>query len=72
MPNPEQTDLVLRLVGGFRLRAEQRVRDVTIPLSVIIDVARSSLETSAFFPPNARPEELGDGAVIGFLKGVSP
>lgn len=64
MPTAEQFDLVMKLVGGFRLLAEQRVRDVTIPLSVIIDVARSSLETSAFFPPNVRPEELGDGAVI--------
>lgn len=64
MPTAEQFDLVMKLVGGFRLPAEQRVRDVTIPLSVIIDVARHSLETRAFFPPNVRPEELGDGAVI--------
>jgi hypothetical protein len=64
MPTAEQSDLVLKLVGGFRLPADQRVRDVTIPLSVIIDVARNAFETGAFFPPNVRPEELGDGAVI--------
>lgn len=64
MPTAEQFDLVMKLVGGFRLQDEQRLRDVTIPLSVIIDVARRSLETSAFFPPNVRPEGLGDGAVI--------
>ena len=64
MPNPEQTDLVLRLVGGFRLLAGQRVRDVTIPLPVIVDVARTALESGSFFPPDVCPEELGDGAVI--------
>lgn len=56
MPNPEQTDLVLRLVGGFRLRAAQRVRDVTIPLPVIVDVARPALESRSFFPTDVRPD----------------
>ena len=64
MTTPEQFSLVMKLVGGFRLLADQRVRDATIPLSVIIDVARTSLETGSFFPPDVRPEELGDGAVI--------
>jgi hypothetical protein len=65
MAGREQSDLVMKLVCGFRLSsAEQRVRDVTIPLSAIIGVAGSSLETSVFFPPDVRPEELGDGAVI--------
>jgi hypothetical protein len=64
MPTPEQTDLVMRLVVGFRLLAGQRVRDVTIPLPVILDVARTALESGSFFPPDVRPAELGDGAVI--------
>ena len=64
MSATEQFDLVMKLVGGFRLLAGQRVCDVTIALSVILDVARNSLETNAFFPPSVRPERLGDGAVI--------
>ena len=63
-PTPEQFDLVMKLVGGARVRPGQHLRDVTIPLSVIRDVARSSLETNVFFPPDMRPGELGDGAVI--------
>ncbi len=54
----------MKLVGDARVRPGQQVRDVTIPLSVIRDVARRSLETNAFFPPGLRPDELGDGAVI--------
>lgn len=64
MPTPEQVDLVMKLVGGARVRPGQQVRDVTVPLSVLVDVARQSLETHAFFPPELRPAELGDGAVI--------
>ena len=37
---------------------------MTIPLSVIVDVARTALESGSFFPPDVRPVELGDGAVI--------
>jgi hypothetical protein len=59
----EQFDLVMKLVGGTRVRPGQQLHDVTMPLSVIRDVARSSLETNAFFPPEMRPGELGDGAV---------
>ena len=65
MPTSDELSLVTRLVEGFRLSvAEHRLRDVTISLSVITAVVRSSLETSPFFPPDIRPEELGDGAVI--------
>jgi len=65
MPTAEQLGLVNRLVDGFRMPvAEQRLRDVRIPLSVILAVVRNALETSCFFPPDARPEQLGDGAVI--------
>lgn len=65
MPTPDQLSLVKTLVEGFHQPlAERRGRGVTIPLSVISDVVRSSLETNSFFPPDARPEELGDGAVI--------
>ncbi len=46
------------------MRPGQQVNDVTIPLSVILEVARRSLETTAFFPPELRPGELGDGAVV--------
>jgi hypothetical protein len=63
-PTADQRDLVMKLAEGFRLPAAQRVHDVAIPLSVIIAVVRSSLETHPFFPPNSRPEQLGDGAVI--------
>jgi len=65
MPTAEEMSLAMKLVEGFRLpMAEQRLRGVSIPLSTITEVVQSSLETSPFFPPNARPEELGDGAVI--------
>jgi hypothetical protein len=65
MPTSDQFSVVKKLVEGFRLPvAEHRLRSVTIPLSVIVAVVRSSLETSPFFPPDIRPEELGDGAVI--------
>ena len=43
---------------------QQRLRRVTIPLSAITTVVRTSLEVSPFFPPDAKPEELGDGAMI--------
>lgn len=65
MPTADQLSLVKQLVEGFRLPgAEQRLRGVTIPLSVITTVVRSSLEACPFFPPNVAPEDLGDGAVI--------
>ena len=64
MPTPEQSELVLNLVGGFRQLADKRVHNVTIPLAVIVAVARQSFETNSFFPPDLRPEQLGDGAVI--------
>lgn len=64
-PSPDQLSLVRRLVGGFRLPvAQDRVRDVAIPFAVIIAVVRQSIEADSFFPSGARPEELGDGAVI--------
>ncbi len=65
MPSSDQLSLVRKLVEGFRLpTAEHRLRGVRIPLSAIVDVVRFSLKTSVFFPPDVRPEELGDGAVI--------
>lgn len=64
MPTPEQIDLIMKLVGGARVRPGQQVRNVTVPLSVILEVACRSLEENAFFPPDLRPVELGDGAVI--------
>ena len=68
MTTTKQSDLVMKLVEGFRLHlAEQRVRSERIALSTIMAAVRSSFETSSFFPPNIRPEELGDGAVIECL-----
>ena len=65
MTESEQLNLAKKLVEGFRLPvAEHRLRGVTIPLSAITAVARASLKTNSFFPPNVRPEDLGDGAVI--------
>ena len=65
MPTPDQLSLAKKLVEGFGPPvAEHRLRGASIPLSAITAVVRSFLETSPFFPPNARPEELGDGAVI--------
>lgn len=58
-------ELVGKLVGGFHQSvAEQRLRNATLSLSTITAVVRSSFETSRFFPPSLRPEDLGDGAVI--------
>jgi hypothetical protein len=69
MPTSDQLSIVKNLIEGFRLSdAEQRLRGVTIPLSVIIAVVHSFLETNPFFPPDIRPEELGDGAVVERLR----
>lgn len=54
----------MKLVGGAKVRPGQALRDVSIPYSVILEVARSSLATNSFFPPGLTPAELGDGALI--------
>ena len=65
MHTPDQLSLVMKLVEGFHLSVQgDRLTGVRMPLSAIVAVVRSSLETCPFFPPNARPEELGDAAVI--------
>jgi len=65
MHTPDQLSLVMKLVEGFRLPGQaERVTGVRLPLSVVVAAVRSSLEASPFFPPDGRPEHLGDGAVI--------
>ncbi len=38
--------------------------DATVPLSALVAIVRSSLAENPFFPPDASPGTLGDGAVI--------
>jgi hypothetical protein len=65
MPTPDQLSLARRLLQGLGPPwAEHRLRNVTIPLSAVTAVVRSSLDANPFFPPNARPDQLGDGALI--------
>ena len=65
MTTPDQFDLVKKLVEGFRSPvAAERIRGVEIPLSVFTAAVRFTLDNGSVFPPGARPEELGDGAVI--------
>ncbi len=35
-----------------------------VPLSAVVALARTSLQAGPFFPADARPDALGDGAVI--------
>lgn len=65
MPTPDPMSLAARLVEGLHEpRADRRLRDATVPLSAITATVRAAFETSRFFPPGARPEQLGDGALI--------
>jgi hypothetical protein len=65
MHTPDQLSLVMKLVEGFHLSLQgDRLTGVRLPLSAIVAVVRSALETGPFFPTSARPEALGDGAVI--------
>ena len=56
-------ELARKLVASFRYRAEP-LRDTTVALPEIIALVRTTLETSRFFPPELRPADLGDGALI--------
>lgn len=62
----QQLCLAKKLVYDLYLAApaQQRLRNVTIPLSAIVAVVRASLEGDPYFPSNTKPEKLGDGAVI--------
>lgn len=65
MYTADQVCLVMKLVEGFRLPVQaERVTGVRLPLSAVVAAVRSSLGISPFFPPDLRPGELGDGAVI--------
>lgn len=64
------TDEQLRLAGKLALDLHlalprpERLRGVRIPLSAIVAAVRASLAGDPFFPPNRKPDGLGDGAVI--------
>ncbi len=66
MRTPDQLAFASKLVRDLQLSTPrpQRLSGVTLPLSAIVAVVRTSLEGDPFFPPNARPELLGDGVVI--------
>ncbi len=64
----EQLSLAKKLVLDLSLATPrlQRLRSVTMPLSAIVAVVQSSLVDDPFFPANAKPEDLGDGALIEY------
>jgi hypothetical protein len=66
MITDEQLSLARRLVHEPQLAGigKDGLRDITLPLSAIVEAVRESLQGDPFFPPNAKPSELGDGAVI--------
>jgi len=59
----EQITLARQLTESFRTKG-QPLRDVSVPVSAIVALVRTTLETSRFFPPELRPADLGDGALI--------
>jgi len=59
----EQITLARQLTESFRTKG-QPLRDVSVPVSAIVALVRTTLETSRFFPPDLRPADLGDGALI--------
>jgi hypothetical protein len=65
MVTPDELTLAKKLIAGFTRHApSDRLRGATVPLSAISALIASCVETGRFFPPDVRPEELGDGAVI--------
>lgn len=66
MHTRDRLDLALKLAEERHLSVAERSRLPArrMPLSAVVEAVESVLAESRFFPAQARPEELGDGAVI--------
>ena len=66
MTDPEQTIIADKVLDILHPAAPwlQGPFNATVPLSALIAVVRSTLAENQFFPPDLRPETLGDGAII--------
>ena len=66
-PSPDALTLAKALIASLRYPGEP-VTDVDVPLSAIIALVAATLDTSRFFPPDVRPVDLSDGALIERLQ----
>ena len=66
-PGTDTAALAEALIASLRYRGEP-LRGANVPLSAIIRLVDAALGTSRFFPPDLRPEDLGDGALIERLQ----
>jgi hypothetical protein len=66
MTNPERTIIANKVLDILHPTAPwlQDTLNATVPLSSLVEVVRSTLAENHFFPPDLRPEALGDGAII--------
>ena len=66
MTNPEQPIVAKRVLDSLHPAApwSQDALNATVPLSALVAIVRSSLAENKFFPPDLRPDALGDGAII--------
>jgi hypothetical protein len=66
MTNPERTIMANKVLDILHPASPwlQDSLNATVPLSSLIEVVRSTLAENDFFPPDSRPEALGDGAII--------
>lgn len=66
MTNPEHTIIANKVFEILHPDAPllQGTLNATVPLSALITVVRSTIAENHFFPPDLRPEALGDGAII--------
>ena len=66
MANTEQTIIANKVLDILHPAAPwlQGSLNTTVPLSSLIAVVRSTLAENQFFPPDVRPQALGDGAII--------
>lgn len=65
-PSPDQIVAARKLLDALHPAATglQGALDATVPLCAVIAVVRADLAKNQFFPPDWRPEPLGDGAII--------
>ena len=63
----DQAALAKALIASLRYHGEP-LRETSVPLSALIALVGATLETSRFFPPDVRPQDLGDGALIERLR----
>ena len=64
---PDAAELAKALVASLRYGGEP-LHDSKVPFSAIVDVVGATLQRSRFFPPDLRPVDLGDGALIEQLQ----